>query len=253
MKTAFSIFVFLGLGGGPSELLAQERNLASQAVSQLSVRQLTDQGLEALQNKNFAEAQKHFLQALAQEPMNPSLRINLGLSFEALQEPQKALREYLLAAQTAAPQSEAKFVALFNTARLYGEFGDTAAALDFYQQALAIQPMSKEVKTNIELLLKKKPPSQSQCQSGDQKQQQSSNKGKQNQPQPQSGQEPENKKPQNSQGSQRNQQGQAGEQKKELSKKQIQNILDNITQQEKKIHKRLNEKKPQQNRQGKNW
>lgn len=218
------------------------RNLASQVMDSLSIKQLTSLGLEALQNKNFVEAQKHFLQALNREPSNAALRINLALCFEALAEPQKALREYALALRFAPPQSEARFVALFNMARLYGAWGDVEAALDFYQQALSLRPMSKEVKTNIELLLKKKPPSQSQCNSGQQKQQQNNPQNQaQPQPQPQPQQQDQNKassepKPQ-----------------EKLSPKKMQNILDNITQQEKKIRQRLNEKKAQPNKQGKNW
>ncbi len=110
-----------------------------------------NKGVESLLNEETQEAYRHFLKALTTEPFQSQVRINLGLVFEANKEFDKAYNEYM-AAYRYANSDEERFIALFNAGNALKEAKKIDLALEVYQRALEIQPDSKEVKTNIELL-----------------------------------------------------------------------------------------------------
>ena len=107
--------------------------------------------LKTLIGKKTFDAQKEFLDALAASPKNSVLQFNLAITLEVNNDKERAVKIYeSLARNDANP--ELRFLAFVNAARVYGENQEFDKALHLYQQALELQPTSKEVKTNIELL-----------------------------------------------------------------------------------------------------
>ena len=109
------------------------------------------EGVEQLKKSNPAAAQNRFIEALSKAPYDARIHLNLGLSFEMLGQPDKAEASYR-AAQSLAKDGEALFSAHFNIGQLQQKAKKVDEALVSYQEALKIDPNSKETKTNIELM-----------------------------------------------------------------------------------------------------
>jgi tetratricopeptide (TPR) repeat protein len=95
-------------------------------------------GDNATANKNFGEAEKWYLAALAKDPKNITVRNDLGLSFY-LREPadlDRAIKEYK-AALNQDPDHE---MALQNLAIAYGEKGDSANQRATIEKLRAVNP-----------------------------------------------------------------------------------------------------------------
>lgn len=207
-----------------------------------------NQGIEYLKGEENYQAYQKFIEGLAKAPFQPELHLNLGLSFVANEEFEKALKEFKMAAKLAADNENLQFQALFNAAQSAGQEGDIAQALELYQQALELYPDSQEVKTNIELLWKG---------------QQGKGKGKkenQDQKQKEDGQEQE----QEGQGQKKkdqDQQGQPEQQKKqpksfesrELSKDDVRKILEELKDQEQEIRAKQYDKGLKEAPNDKDW
>lgn len=112
-----------------------------------------NEGAKILQGEEHFQAYQKFLEALVSDPLNPYIHINLGLAFLRNEEKEKALKEFQAADELAAGEAEAHFIARFNAAILKAAEKDIDGALKLYQAALEVHPESKEVKTNIELLM----------------------------------------------------------------------------------------------------
>ncbi len=110
------------------------------------------QGVAELKKENTLLAYRKFVEATAEDSFDPSIRLNLGLSYQLNKECDKAKVEYQLADQLAEGKGDVAFMARFNRAICEADAGDIDAALVSYQAALEIHPESKEVKENIELL-----------------------------------------------------------------------------------------------------
>ena len=110
------------------------------------------------------------LKALSYAPFQSEIQINLGVTYELLKDADKALRQYENAGKDAnnykppfrstyldflnphfSPEAM-NFISQFNQGQLLGRENKIDLALEHYQQALRYNPISKEVKTNIELL-----------------------------------------------------------------------------------------------------
>lgn len=111
-----------------------------------------NEGVLSLIKENPYQAYKKFVEALAEDPFDPSIRINLGVAFAANKENEKALAEFKQADEYAGDDLEVKFMARFNQGVMLSAMGDIPGALKAYQGALDINPGSLEAKTNIELL-----------------------------------------------------------------------------------------------------
>lgn len=114
------------------------------------------------------------IQTLNQTPFDLRARMNLAFHYGVRGEWLKSLKEYQVAwrvfsraretfvkgdSENSLPsrrQRDMLFYLTFNSAVAASALSDTQGALKFYQQALVFRPRSREVKTNIELLMKNK-------------------------------------------------------------------------------------------------
>lgn len=120
---------------------------------------LTQKGIKLLRDKKFLQAQKQFEQALAKNPTNPWPYLNLALSYDLSNKPDKALKNYdIISSLLKTTSNRAVFFSLFNKGELNGRLNQTDKALENYQKALDFHYKEKEIKTNIELLFQNNPP-----------------------------------------------------------------------------------------------
>lgn len=130
--------------------------LFADVVSAVDLQAITpnNEGVKILEGDNKSGAQKKFLEAIEADSFDPHLRINLGIGYLVNKDPKNAVNEFRVAEKMAGEDSQIKFAARFNMGVAFAQAEDIDAALAAYQSALELQPDSKEVKTNIELLWK---------------------------------------------------------------------------------------------------
>ena len=114
---------------------------------------LNDKGIIALQNKDFQTAQKYFQKNVESGFLDDRPYLNLGLSYDLLNQPLKAFEIYKIVSSSK-NRSLGAFFSYFNQAELYGRLGNLEKAIQNYQSALGFKQKEKEIKTNIELLFK---------------------------------------------------------------------------------------------------
>jgi Ca-activated chloride channel homolog len=198
--------------------------------------------------KNF-EAYRSLTDGLAEAPFQEELHLNLGFAFEKNQEKDKALAEYLGIAKNSTNPAF-KFQALFNAARLKGEMKKVDEALALYQQALEIDPESKEVKTNMELLIASGGGGGGGDDKDKDKEKKDGDKGEEKDKK--DGEGDENKDKQKPQGPQPKSSPKPFD-SKELNKQDVKNILDELKRQENQIRAKEFEKKGKEQKGGKDW
>ncbi|MGE3975287.1 MAG: VWA domain-containing protein [Bdellovibrionales bacterium] len=213
-----------------------------------------------LEQEKFSEAYRATTEALGQAPFQPEVRLNLGLAFEKNGENEKAVKEYLAVAKDEKVDSQRRFEAYFNAARVSGDLKKVPQAIELYQQALAINPESVEAKTNIELLL--------QQQSGgggkddqDKKQDEKDQKDKQDQKGGKPNEPKDDKKDgqKDAPGQPQPPSPQQGKQKprpfksEELSENDVKNILEELKRQEQKNRAKMQEKQMDESSGGPEW
>ncbi len=102
------------------------------------------------------DAYGFFTDALADQPFAPEIQFNIGDTFLQLKDLDKAASQFRLAIKLApgssARETRVRFRALFNIGAIDGSQNKIDEALEAYQQALEIEPESLETKTNMELL-----------------------------------------------------------------------------------------------------
>lgn len=205
------------------------------AVTPLNVIENNNDGVASLENEDPKQAYVLFLQALAEDPFNSLVRLNLGFVFEQGKEYQKAYQEYMSAYKYAKTDEE-KFAALFNAGNAMKEAKNYEVALKAYQDALALNPQSKEVKKNIELMWKGGgggggQNEKEQPQDGEQQQDSQSPQDQQEKPKP---------KPKEFEG-------------KELSESDVKKILEELKNQEQQIRAKEYDKEPKSVPKDKDW
>ncbi|MGZ3769526.1 MAG: tetratricopeptide repeat protein [Bdellovibrio sp.] len=239
--------------------------------------QLNREGNKALIGNSYQGAMEKYLEALHYDPFVNSLHLNLGLSFEGLQQAEKAIQSYKEAEDLALKQKDYKtlFMARFNQAQLLGKAKKVDEALTVYQKALEVIPSSIEVKTNIELLTASQQ-SQQQGGKGDKDKQDQKQQGDKNQQQNQG----DKNKDQKDQKDQKGQQGQGDDKDdkqkdnkdrqdkkynqspkyqprpfkgEDLSEGDVKKILGEIKQQEGKIRAEYNRKETKEQPRDKDW
>lgn len=186
-------------------------------------------------NVDWVSAEPLILKALAEDPFNPILRINLGWTYERQRKFEKARKEYDAALRLPNLPSELKVIAHFNAGNAAvgdEDHADVDLALQHYQSALDAEPddeMAKIVKTNIELLF--------QGGQGKGKGKKKGGKGgqgdqDQNQDQGDQGENP-NQNPQNGDQQEKKQKPQF--KSENLTKEDVRKILEELKSQENKI------------------
>jgi Ca-activated chloride channel family protein len=208
------------------------------SAMELEAVDLNNEGVAAFIKEEPYTAYTKLLEALKLDPFNAIVRLNLGLSFQANEEPAKAFKEYMTASRYAI-DDEQRFYALFNAGNAASADGKIPKALEAYQLALGIKPGDKEVKTNIELLWKGGG-GQGQGENKDKNDQQGKGEGEQND-QNQTGpiQKP---KPQPKKFD-----------SQKLTKKDVRKILEELKNQEQKIRAKEYEKGQKEQPKTKDW
>ena len=118
----------------------------------------THKGVKSFYKKDFVQAHKNFNQALIKDPFNSWPYMNLALSYDSLNAPDKAFKTYNIVSSHLAKKSEgAVFYSYFNKGELYGRLALLEKALANYQQALEFKYKEKTIKKNIELLFQHPP------------------------------------------------------------------------------------------------
>lgn len=187
-------------------------------------RQENNEGVQLLEEEKPYEAYQNFVKALGENPYNPYIQMNLGFSFLRNEEKDKALKQMQTAVELSPPNSDAKFMSLFNLANLKAQNSDIDGALEAFQQALEIRPDSKEVKTNIELMW------QQQQQKQQQQQQQKGQGQSEKKNEPQDGQQSQNEQP-----PEKKEEKPKPFDSKELSEEDVRKILQELKDQEQAI------------------
>ena len=195
--------------------------------------QRNNESVKLYEAKRMSEAYGGFAQSLGDLPFQSEVHYNLGRTYFENKEYEKALKEGVAAARLADGRPEQRFKALFLAAAAAGAMKKIDEALSLYQSALELAPTSKEVKTNIELLLA--------TGGGNGKGDSQGN----DEGEPKEGGSPD--KPKDGEGEQNDQkQGQPKRidnksrtprpfQSEQLSNKDVENILDEINEQEERI------------------
>lgn len=257
------------------------KGLAFPSLKSLSLNRKANAEFKA---QNFNAAFDEYVKALEYEPFAPEIHLDLGLTYEFQQLPEKAALSYQNAYLYSSNEG-LRFASLFNQAQLLGKAKKTDEALALYQQALDIDPTSKEVKTNIELLTqqqqgqgKDQDKDQKQDQKQDQKNQQNDQNKDQNKDQNQKNQQNQDQKKDQGQDQNKDQQKDQGQDKKDqpkdqqnkqyqqnqkyqprpfkgeqLSEGDVKKILGEIKQQEQKIRQDYNRKEVKEQPRDKDW
>ncbi|USN47529.1 MAG: hypothetical protein H6626_00070 [Pseudobdellovibrionaceae bacterium] len=188
-----------------------------------------------------ADAHKRLIEALMYEPFMPLLHFNLAQVYSVNGESEKALNEYNTVINDPQTKLELKFLARFNAGNEASRAGKIDLALEHFQAALAINPESIEVKTNIELLWR-----QNQGGGG------GGGKSKEGEGDGE-GEGSENKEPdENTQYTNQPQQNRPFN-SKELTKNDVRKILDELLDQEQEIRAKEYDKQPKERPRGKDW
>ncbi len=201
--------------------------------------QSNNRGVKSYTDERLGDSYNAFVGALSDLPFSPEVHYNLGRTFFENKEYEKAYKESMTAAKFAEPNSETRFQSLFQAAASQAESKKVDEAVAIYQMALEIKPDSKEVKTNIELLTK-------QNQGGGQGEpqqdpQEGEGQGDQQQPQPNQGPKQDQKKQPKPFKSE------------DLSKKDVENILDELERQEEQIRAKFQREGSKDSPRDKDW
>lgn len=145
-------------------------SLASCQYTDIRAILINNKTTKKIKEQGWEETQSNYLKALEIEPLLPALHSNLGVTYDVQKDPDRALKLYKNSEEYA--QADIKsipdqlliskwevnskymglFAALFNQGQLLARENKTDDALKKYQDALALNPGSQEVKTNIELM-----------------------------------------------------------------------------------------------------
>jgi tetratricopeptide (TPR) repeat protein len=217
-------------------LVARESAEASPGLAEIWK---NNQVAEHLQQEKYLEAQEEMVELLSEFPFEPIFQYNMGVAFVTTEETEKAIQMYTELLKRKPLPPEVEFSTLYNLGFLHSlEGGDIEKALHHYQQALAFNPESKEIKTNIELLL--------QGGQGGGKGDENDDSDKQNENN-EEGEQP--KEPQKFTNKQQPNQFNS----KEMSKNDVKKILEELKKQEQRIRAKHDRKGGKEADREKNW
>lgn len=229
--------------------------------------------------ENYLAAFDTNVKALEFDPFAAEVHLNLGLFYESQKQSEKALPSYQNALKYS-KTDEMRFISLFNEAQMLGKDKKVDEALALYEKALEIEPSSKEVKTNIELLIQQQQ-QQQQGQDGENKEEKDpkenkdskggkgqDQKDKKDDKKDQKGNESKDQKDKEGQDQEKDQKDKDKDNKKygqnpkpqpkpfkaeDLSEGDVKKILGEIKQQEQKIRSEYNRKEVKEQPRDKDW
>lgn len=210
----------------------------SEVTNELKVIVDNNAGVMDLYRERDQEALQRFAAAVARDPFHPQLQMNLGVAYEVLEDFDKAYQSYNLVLEAENLKADVEFQALFNLARVEGHRQNIKEALELYQRALKLNPKSQEVKHNIELLLAGEGSGQ-----GDGEDDSEGGEG--------SSEGEDNEQPDNSDQQQEEEKEQP--QPEELRPEDVEQILEELSRQEKRIRAKEMEQQSGEAKDGKNW
>lgn len=224
----------------------------------------TREGNELLQKEQYNLALNKYLEAMAYNPFRGEIHLDAGLSFQGLQEAEKALQAFSEAEKLAEQTQDQVlvFMARFNKGVLLGAAKRIDEALAAYQSALEVYPSSLETKTNIELLTQGQGGGGGEGENQDQNQDPNQNSQGQNK-KDQKGEGQDDKKDDKDESDQ-DEQEKKGPQSapkykprpfdgKELSEADVKKILGELKRQEEKIRADYNKKERKEPPRDKDW
>lgn len=207
-------------------------------------------GNKALEKGQWMDAQRNYLEALAEDPFIAELHVNLGLTYQALKQGEPATQSYE-SAEKWGRNPEVLFASRFNQGVLRAENKQIDPALASYQKALEVVPDSIETKTNIELLMQNQ---KGQGEGQDKNKDQQGNQGQNDQQDQKDSEGQDQKEKKNKEGpKQQSPQYKPREFKGELSEGDVKKILGELKQQEQKIRGQFFRNENQEKPREKDW
>lgn len=203
--------------------------------------QNNNRGVKRYSEERLNESYSAFISSLGDLPFSPEVHYNLGRTFFENKEYEKAHKESMIAAKYAEQKSETRFQALFQAAASLAELKKVDEAIALYQEALEIKPESIETKTNIELLT-------AQQQGGGQGEQQQQDQQSQG-----DGQGQQDKQDQQGDKQQEQKKQPKPFKSENLSKKDVENILDELERQEEEIRAKFQREGSKDKPKDKDW
>lgn len=195
----------------------------------------------AILDKEGPVAEEHLQRALEDRPFSPELHLNLGVAARIQGRVDDADKNYVNARRYSLPGDiQMRFLTHYNSGEAAQAAKNVERAIEQYELALAYQPDSEIVKTNIELLF-----ASGQGKGEGEEQQEGEGGQGENQDQEQKEDEPKQY--------QQSQKYQPREFKGELSEADVRKILGEIRQQEQKIRADYNRKEKKERPRGKDW
>jgi len=218
------------------------------------------QGNNFHQNKSFVEAEKEYRKAIGSAPKNAIAQHNLGNTLfesDALGEAFNAFKSATLNTQSKAE----KHSALHNMGNVFMEQKEYAKAVETYKEALRNDPSDDQTRYNYALakeLLEDQQQNpdndqdqENQDQQDQEDQNQSQDQGEQEQEEPKGDGESDDKKDKEESSPEKNKEDQESEAPQpqetptQLSPQQIQNLLEAMNNEEKKVQDKVNAQKVQ--------
>lgn len=237
--------------------------------AQETLNALIYQGNKKFDQKNFEKASSHYIAAIKKKNDDFGAHYNLGNALYKSKKYEEAKAEYQKAQQFT-KDAQDKAASTYNLGNAYMQTGNVDKAIDAYKSALKYDPENEAILKNLQIAKKLKQQQQNSAEknSKDQKSNQSNQNNSNENPQDQPNSNPNAKRQENgNQGTENRGKGNQGNpsdpqknnnqnsQNKELPKELQQLILQRSGNQEREIHRNLQNKKaysmPQSNE--KDW
>jgi Ca-activated chloride channel family protein len=268
----FSLTVLCFLGGLAQNSEVDKKKRKAQRVSN----NLVADANEELKENKFIDAEATYRKAIAKSGENASARYNLGNAYYENNSYAEAFTRYKQAGEVAQSKAQ-KHKAYHNMGNVFMNEKEYAKAVEAYKEALRNNPADDETRYNLalakEMLKKQQQQNKNKDKNKDNKDQKDKDKdknkdeenkkdqkdkgenkekkeGDKEQKEPEKNEdgkgdkkEDEKKKQQNKEGEPKEEQGQPKPRPGQLSPQQIKNILEAMSNEEKKVQEKLNTKK----------